>query len=594
MQDLYAHYQQCRAERDEYTPLWQSISRYVGIKTDVNYIYDGQQKTKSRQLDEFADDPTAAISVIQAADYLLGIMWGTGSDVLDLIPSREVEEQISPTLIQDYYTYVTSVLLEQMNHTDAGLGTSLREYTTDQTAFGTSGIGAYRNKQFGIDDNAIIFKEAGVDSICIDEGKNGLPEYVFVTYHWDAVRLVSEFCCDDNGVNDAMLGNMMSDKVKNAWRAKDGKKQFQVVFAVRPRENYDPKKKGKLGTRYKGVWFFADDKSAKPFYEEDFSTKPLPVARAIKVRGEKFGRSSGTMLISSIRMVNFVIMQAIEVVEKLARPSLGVFGDALFGDTVLDTSPDGMTVFNPEFGGGGKGGMPVFPFADVGDVTPLLNFLIPYFNEKISTAFKIDVLLDFSSAKQMTATESLQRFAIRGKSLAGLLGQQKTELLEPLVHRCIEILVDAKLFGVNPNIDKERAAMFAEQGRTERIIPDAVLNVMKQGKRWYKIKWKNELEQLTATRDVENILQYLQGAGAMAQFFPQLIKAIDWFALLDNFRESLNIPADMMISKEDFMAMVQQDAAQAEAALASQLGGQEAAAQKDMAMAQKLGAESAR
>lgn len=592
MQDLYAHYQQCRAERDEYTPLWYSISRYVGIKTDINYIYDGQQKTKSRQLDEYADDPTAAISVTQAADYLLGIMWGTGSDVLDLEPSREVEELTAPSVVSKYYQFVTEVLLEQMNHSDAGLGTALREYTTDQTAFGTSGIGAYRNKQFGIDDNAIVFKEAGVDSICIDEGKNGLPEYVFVTYHWDAVRLVSEFCCDEAGVNTDMLGRM-PDKVKNAWNTKDGKKQFQVVFAVRPRENYDPKKKGKLGTRYKGVWFFAEDKTAKPFYEEDFATKPLPVARAIKVRGEKFGRSSGTMLISSIRMVNFVIMQAIEVVEKLARPSLGVFGDALFGDAVLDTSPDGLTVFNPEFAGG-KGGSPVFPFADVGDVTPLLNFLIPYFNEKLATAFKIDVLLDFSSAKQMTATESLQRFAIRGKSLAGLLGQQKTELLEPLVHRCVEILMDAKLLGANPEIEKEKAQQFVEQKRGERVIPAQVLQVMKEGKRWYKIRWKNELEQLTATRAVENMLQYLQGAGAMAQFFPQIISAINWWDLLDNFRESLNIPADMMISKEDFMAQIEQDKAAAQAALASQLGGQEAAAQKDMAQADKARAESAR
>jgi hypothetical protein len=586
-------YTRARTEREEYSSLWQTISNFVGIKTDINYINDGTKGNKSKQLDQSIDDPTAALSVTQAADYLLGIIWGTGSEAIAIEPSREVLDIGNKQALQSYYDFITEEVLEQVNHAEAGFGSALRCYTTDQVAFGTSGIGAFKNKLFdqGIEGNVIVYKDFGVDSTCINEGKSGLVDYIYVTYYWDAVRIVSEFCCGDNGVDAAKLATM-PNKVKQAWDKMDTTTEFVVVFAMTPRENYHPMLKGKRGARYKGTWWFHDEPTSKPFLEEDFATKPIAMARAIKVRGEKYGRSSGTLLISTIRLVNFAVGQAIEVIEKMARPSLGVFGNALFGDAVLDTSPDGMTVFNPDFAG--NSGSPVFPMMDVGDPTGLLQWLVPYLNEKIATAFKIDVLLDFSSAKDMTATESLQRFAIRGKSLAGLLGQQKTECLDVILPRSIDLLMQAKRLGVNPEIDKELAEGFAEAKKVERIIPEAVLKIMKQGKPWYKIKYKNELEQLTNTRALESMLQFLQGCGAMAGMFPQIIQSVNWYDLLDNFRESLNIPADMMISKEEFMAGIEADAAMAQAQVASQLGATEATSQKDQAAAQKMSAEAGR
>lgn len=80
-----------------------------------------------------------------------------------------------------------------------------------------------------------------------------------------------------------------------------------------------------------------------------------------------------------------------------------------------------------------NGQSPIIPIQDVGDPSKLVAWLIPYLNEKVATAFGIDVLLDFAANSDMTATESLQRFSIRGKSISGMILQQKTELFEPLI-----------------------------------------------------------------------------------------------------------------------------------------------------------------
>lgn len=590
---IYNHYTNLKADREEYTPLWHTISKFTGIKVDIDYLNDGAKKSKSRQLDEYIDDPTAALSVTQSGSYLLGIMWGTGADVLALEPSREVLDIANAQTLQPYFDFITEELLEQMNHSEAGLNSALESYIYDQRAFGTSGVGLFKNKLFeqGVESNAFVFKDYGVDTLCIDEGKNGLIETVFATYHWTASRIVGEFCCNEKGLDKAMLAKLPL-KVMQAWEKKDVKQQFTLVFGVMPRENYDPKKLGKLGTKYRGVWFFGDDKIKQPFIEEDFATKPIPVARAIKVRGEKYGRASGTMLISMIRLKNFMMGQATEVIEKMVRPSLGIFSNGLFGDSVLDTSPDGLTVFNSEMAG--NSGNPIFPVADVGDPTALVQFLMPLFDEMIATAFQIDVLLDFSSAKEMTATESLQRYAIRGKSLSGILGRQKTELLDPLVKRGVNVLMNLGRLGIDASKKNDEAEKLVKLRKRERIIPDAVLEIMKSGKPWYKIRWKNELELLTNTRNVENILKYTQGCQLIASLFPQIVAAVNWYDLLDDWRKSLNIPADKMVTKDKFEADLKQAAEAQQAALASQLGGNEAKAQKDMATAEKQRAESAR
>ena len=74
-----------KTEWEQYRPIWDDISHFVGISVDSQYIDNRGQGSKSRDLDEFVDDPTSAISVNQVGDYLMGVMWGTGDNAFNLV-----------------------------------------------------------------------------------------------------------------------------------------------------------------------------------------------------------------------------------------------------------------------------------------------------------------------------------------------------------------------------------------------------------------------------------------------------------------------------------------------------------------------------
>lgn len=587
-QNVIKLYEDLKIRWERKRPDWQDIAHFVGINVDPDYInMRGSSQDNARDLDEFVDDPTAAISVNQAGDYLLGVMWGTGEEVFDMIPSRYVTELVDPQVVEDFYGFATDQTLYHMNHPDAGFTTALRPYTYDQFAFGTSGIGAFKNKAFieTVDENALLFRDFGIDNTMIDEGKAGQVEIVFSIYNWKVNRIIGEFA-KTNGVIDEKKILELPKRIREAYAHNNFNDQFQIVFGFYPREDFDPKLKGKRGTRYRGVWFMDDQNDGKPFFEEDFADRPIAMARAIKVRGETYGRASGTMLISTIRSVNFMVGTAIEIVEKMSNPSLGMLNNAIFGDAALDTSPDGLTIFNQALSTA-SGGNPIFPIHDVGNPEAILNFLVPYLNEKVVTAFKVDALLDFASAKEMTATESLQRFAIRGKSLAGFLLQQKNEMLVPISKRSISLLLSMGELGVDPTEEPERASRLKAGGRPERVIPEAVLQVMKSGRPWYELKFNNELEKLTRTENVQALIQMIQAITAISALFPQIIAAVDWYKLLKDINDNLDYNSKILISSDEFKAEIEKAAQAQQAQLALQAGQGAAQIQKDSASANK-------
>ncbi len=589
LQNVIQLWTDLKTNGDRYKPIWDDISRYTAISVNPDHMWKANGK-EGNALDEFIDDPTSAISVNQAGDYLIGIMWGTGEGVFDIVPSRYVLELADQATLDPWFDFATTQALYHMNHSDGGFHTCLRPYAYDQCSFGTSGIGAFKNQDFinGRADNAIFYRNYGVDNTRVDEGKSGILEIVFTMYRWRLNRIIGEMCMVDGQLNDAKVASLPKP-IQNAYAAKDYNKEFNLVCGIFPRQDFDPKMKGKKGAKYRGVWFLDEGNDQKIFYEEDFAERPIAMARQIKVRGEVYGRSSGTLLISSIRAVNFMVGTVIEILEKMSNPSLGMFNNAIFGDSVLDTSPNGLTIFNNALAGNTQS--PMFPLYDVGNPEGIIKFLIPYLNEKITTAFKVDALLDFASAKEMTATESLQRYAIRGKSLSGMLQQQKIECLEPISRRSISILLGLGELGIDPNTDMARARALTERGKQDRVIPQAVLDVMASGRPWFELKWNNELEKLTRTEAVQNLLQILQSIIAIAPVYPDIIEAVNWYKLVKEINDNLDYNNQILMPEKDFKEKIKAIAEQRQAAMMLQAAESAGKVQKDTATANKTNKE---
>jgi hypothetical protein len=586
IQNVHELWAELKTNGNRYKVVWDEISKYVGIGVEPNNIWAHNPARASQQLDQFIDDPTASICVNQAGDYLVGIMWGTGDHAVTVKPSRYVLELASMQEVQEWFDFASEQLLYHVNHAHAGFQGALTPYAYDQMSFGTSGIGCFPNQGFidRVDDNALQFRQYGVDSTRIEEGKSGVPEIVGAIYRWRCTRIVGQFAMKD-GALDAKLFGKLPKRIQDAYNNNDLNQQFDLVCLVYPRTDFAPHLKGKRGARYKGSWFLDEGSGADIFYEEDFQERPIAMARQVKLRNEIYGRASGTMLLSTIRSGNYIVGNVIEILEKMANPALGLFNNALFGDSVLDTSASGLTIFNLAANAGNN--PPIFPLHDVGDPSEIIKFLIPYLNEKIATAFKVDALLDFDSAKEMTATESLQRYAIRGKSLSSMLVRQKTELLEPLMRRALSILHNIGELGVDPTQAKGHAAALVQQGKQARVIPKAVLDCIEKGRPWYEFKFNNELEKLTRTEAVQALVQVLQTITAIAAVYQDIIEAVDWYKLLKEINDNLDDNNQILLDEKAFKAKIAAVAQQRAAAMQAQAAEQGSGALLNAARANK-------
>jgi hypothetical protein len=172
----------------------------------------------------------------------------------------------------------------------------------------------------------------------------------------------------------------------------------------------------------------------------------------------------------------------------------------------------------------------------------------------------------------MTATESSYRMSIRGKSISGLLTQEKSEAIEPTCHRAISVILDCGLFGKTydevmnlPEITEEQIAYKQRLLNEGDFIPQIVSDAMKDNKIWYKLKYNGELEKLLNAEVYEAIGRFLQYLNAVLQIKPELIHAINAYEFLDLLKSVSNLVNDNLIKNkyeyEELLAKMQEEAA---------------------------------
>lgn len=582
-----------KQERTRYMPRWREIRDYVSITNEVNSEFE-DTKQPSEQKDIFINDPTAFISVNQAGDYLAGILWNLNAVTLE--PSKYIKDKAQGSDISNFYKKATEVFLEQMNATDAGFHSVLKSYCYEQFSFGTSGIGTFKSKEFENKQSecCLTFKPFGVWNTAIDEGANNKIDVVYTVYHWRLNQIIEEFCYQDGVLNNELV-EKLPDEIKEAYNANKFNQKFKLVFGVLPNSSYAMETRGKNGAKYKGYWFI-DNSSNKVFKVEYFDKMPISMCRAIRVNNQVYGESAGTLAISSVKMLNHIAGNTVDNIEKTTDAPLGIISGSLVAGNVLNRSANSVTVFNPQTTQGN--GQPIFPISQAGDISAVVNFLIPQLQKTIINMFKIDQLLDFNNQTEMTATESSYRMSIRGKAINGLLSQQKTECIEPTCHRAISIIQNCKLFGYTleeiqemPEETEEQMAYKQQLIATGDYIPEIVLEAMKNNKMWYTLKFNGELEKLCNAEIYESIGRFLQYLSAILNLKPEVAHAINGYEFLELLKSVSNLVNDKLIkNKYDFENIIKKlEEAQAQQTEIQNLIAQSQMA-KNMASAGKDGA----
>lgn len=577
-----------KTERSKYISRWRDIQDYVAITNEVNAEFE-DTKQPNQQKDIYINSPCAFTSVWQAGDYLAGILWSQNAATLE--PSDYINKISEGNDYSDFYKHATEVFMNQMNATDAGFAAILKSYSYDQFSYGTSGIGTFKSKEFenGQTESCLNFKAYGVNNCCIDEGANNKIDVVYTVYNWRLNQIIEEFCYTNNEFDEEKYA-ILPEQIKKSYESKKYNDKFKLVYGIMPNNHYSMGKRGKNGARYKGYWFL--DGKSDVFKVDYFRKMPIAICRAIRVNNQVYGESSGSLAISSIKMLNHISGRTVDNIELQNEPPLGVISGALVAGNVIDNGAAAVNTLNPQATANGQ--TPIFPISQVGDISAIVNFLIPELKKDIVNIFKIDQLLDFNNQTQMTATESSYRMSIRGKAINGLLTQEKVECIEPTCHRAISIIEDCGLFGYileDLPEDTEDEIRFKEQVKTEgNYIPGPIAKAMKDGKIWYKIKFNGELEKLCNAELYEAIGRFLQYLATALQLKPTLIEAINDYDLLNMLKNASNLTNETLIKSEyaykQILKQIQQIQAQ-QTQQAQMLQGSEFA--KNMASAQKDG-----
>lgn len=582
-----------KQERTRYMPRWREIRDYVSITNEVNSEFE-DTKQPSEQKDIFINDPTAFISVNQAGDYLAGILWNLNAVTLE--PSKYIKDKAQGSDLSKFYKKATEVFLEQMNATDAGFHSVLKSYCYEQFSFGTSGIGTFKSKEFENKQSecCLTFKPFGVWNTAIDEGANNKIDVVYTVYHWRLNQIIEEFCYTNGQLNKELV-EQLPDEIKEAYEANKFNQKFKLVFGILPNSSYTMETRGKNGAKYKGYWFL-DNSSNKIFKVDYFDKMPISMCRQIRVNNQVYGESAGTLAISSVKMLNHIAGNTVDNIEKTTDAPLGIISGSLVAGNVLNRSANSVTVFNPQ--SANTSNQPIFPISQAGDISAVVNFLIPQLQKTIINMFKIDQLLDFNNQTEMTATESSYRMSIRGKAINGLLSQQKTECIEPTCHRAISIIQNCNLFGFTqeeiqamPEETEEQLAYKQQLIATGDYIPEVVVNAMKDNKMWYSLKFNGELEKLCNAEIYEAIGRFLQYLSAILNLKPEVAHAINGYEFLDLLKSVSNLVNDKLIkNKHDYDNIIKKiEEAQAKQAEIQNMIAQSQMA-KNMASAGKDGA----
>lgn len=585
-------FRELKTERGEYIKRWKDVQNYVAITNEINTEFEDNQQP-NEQKDVFINDPTGFICVNQAGDYLAGILWNLNAVTLE--PSEYIKNKSAGTDISEFYKKATKKFLEQMNATDAGFQSILKSSCYEQFSYGTSGIGTFKSKEFekGQSECCLSFKPYGVWNSCIDEGSNNKIDVVYTVYHRRLNQIIEEFCYRDGELSEELVKDL-PDEMQRAIENNKFNQKFKIVFGILPNNSFVMGKRGKNGARYKGYWFIENSEN-KVFKVDYFNKMPIAMSRAIRVNNQIYGESPGTLAISSIKMINYIKGNTVDNIEKTTDPALGIISGALVAGNVINRSAGAVNNFNPQAVTNGQN--PIFPIAPAGDISAVVNFLIPELKKDIVNIFKIDQLLDFNNQTQMTATESSYRMSIRGKSINGLLSQEKSELIEPVCHRAISIILECGLFGrtysdvmAMPETTEEEFVLKQKILKEGDFIPQIVEEAMKDNKIWYNLKFNGELEKLCNAEVYEAIGRFLQYLNAIIQIKPELIQAINAYEFLDLLKSVSNLVNDNLIkNKYEYEELIQKMQEEAQAQAEQQAMLQQSEVMKNYASAGKDG-----
>ena len=408
---LVKRFNKLKSQRQNWETHWQEVADYmIPRKADVT-----KTRSKGDKRTELIFDSSPMQSVELLAASLHGMLTNPSTPWFSLsFKNQEMENEDEAKLWLESATEVMYTAFNRSNFQQ-----EIFELYHDLITFGTAAMFVEEDEE-----DHLKFSTRHINEIFISENDKGRIDTVYRKFKISARAALQKF------------GNVSKDIEVKA--AKDPYEEINIIHAVYPRSDFDPKKQDKINMPFESVYM---DEDGEELSVSGFKEFPFVVPRYLKASHEIYGRSPAMTALPDVKMLNEMSKTTIKAAQKQVDPPLLVPDDGFI--LPVRTVPGGLNFYR-------SGTRDRIEPLNIGANNPLGLNMEEQRRNSIRNAFYVNQLM-MQNGPQMTATEVIQRNEEKMRLLGPVLGRLQSELLKPLIDRAFAILLRKNLLPPAPD-----------------------------------------------------------------------------------------------------------------------------------------------
>jgi hypothetical protein len=409
---LLARFDRLKTQRQNWETHWQEVADYMQPrKADVT-------KTRSRGDKRteliFDSSPIQAVELLAAS--LHGMLTNPATPWFSLrFKNSQLDMDDEAKLWLESATEVMYTAFSRSNFQQ-----EIFELYHDLITFGTAAMHIQEDNK-----DVLKFSTRHINEIYIAEDDKGGIDTVYRKFKLTVRAAIQQF------------GKNVSIEIQKL-ATKDPYKEIEILHAVYPRSDYNPKLKDTDNMPFESVYL--EYKNANELSVSGFQEFPFVVPRYLKASHEVYGRSPAMTALPDVKMLNEMSKTTIKAAQKQVDPPLLVPDDGFL--LPVRTVPGGLNFYR-------SGTRDRIEPLNIGANNPLGLNMEEQRRTAIRNVFYVDQLM-LQQGPQMTATEVIQRNEEKMRLLGPVLGRLQSELLKPLIDRAFNILLRREQFPPAP------------------------------------------------------------------------------------------------------------------------------------------------
>ena len=410
--NLLKRYDRLKSQRQNWESHWQEVADYMmPRKADVT---KSRSKGDKRTELIFDSSPLQAVELLAAS--LHGMLTNPSTPWFSL--RFKQDEMENEDEAKEWLESATETMYTAFNKSN--FQQEIFELYHDLITFGTAAMFIEED-----DEDNLKFSTRHINEIYIAENDKGKIDTVFRKFTLSARAAIQKF------------GENVSRNIQTV-NAKDPYEEIDIIHAVYPRKDFNPKKQDKGNMPFESVYLEAE--SGNELSVSGFREFPFVVPRYLKASHEIYGRSPAMTALPDVKMLNEMSKTTIKSAQKQVDPPLLVPDDGFI--LPVRTVPGGLNFYR-------SGTRDRIETLNIGANTPLGLNMEEQRRNSIRNAFYVNQLM-MQNGPQMTATEVIQRNEEKMRLLGPVLGRLQSELLKPLIDRCFALILRKNLFRPAP------------------------------------------------------------------------------------------------------------------------------------------------